>query len=225
VTDAGLRAARRQEKDRVAREHLLDAAEQVFGRKGFHAATLKEVAERAEFSVGAIYGFFEGKDDLFAQVLERQGDALLLRQQEAVAGARSALDKLHRLVEVQLDYFRERPDFYRLFQRELGGATWSLRASLNEQGYERYRAVLEFEAVIFAEGVAAGDLRAEDPEVLAALFSGLMAAYIAQWVHGADESGDSVIDGRYPLHQVHDLIDRAFAAPDDQPGVFSPPMK
>ena len=60
MTDAaGLREQRRREKDRVSREHLLDAAEHVFGNKGFHEATLKEVAERAEFSVGAIYGFFD----------------------------------------------------------------------------------------------------------------------------------------------------------------------
>lgn len=212
--DSGLRAQRRQEKDRVSREHILDAAEHVFGRKGFHEATLKEVAERAEFSVGALYGFFEGKDDLFAQVLERQGDALLREQEAALADATSARDKVHRLADVQLDYFRSRPDFYRLFQRELGGATWSLRASLNERGYERYRAVLDFEEAVFADGVRSGEFRDEDPAVLAALFSGLMTAYIAQWVQGLDDdTGVSDLDRRYPLTQLHDLIDRTFAAP------------
>lgn len=208
----GLREKRRREKDRVSREHLLDAAEHVFGNKGFHEATLKEVAERAEFSVGAIYGFFEGKDDLFAHVLERQGSALLERQREVLAGPGTSLDKLHRIVDVQIAYFRERPDFYRLFQRELGGATWTLRASLNERGYERYRAVMEFEAALFAEGVAAGELRNEDPEILAALFSGVMASYIAQWVFGLDDDGSSSTDDRYPVGQLHQLIDRAFAA-------------
>jgi TetR/AcrR family transcriptional regulator len=214
VSDPGLREVRRREKDRVSREHLLDAAEHVFGRKGFHDATLKEVAERAEFSVGAIYGFFEGKDDLFAQVLERQGNALLERQQAAVAGAPGPREKLHRLVETQLDYFRERPDFYRLFQRELGGATWTFRASLNERGYERYRAVMDFEATIFAEGVSSGAFRDDDPEVLAALFSGLMAAYIAQWVYALDDGGVSSVEARYPLELLHALIDRAFLAPE-----------
>jgi AcrR family transcriptional regulator len=214
MSDPGLREVRRREKDRVSREHLLDAAEHVFGHKGFHDATLKEVAERAEFSVGAIYGFFEGKDDLFAQVLERQGNALLERQQAAVADAPSTREKLHRLVETQLAYFRERPDFYRLFQRELGGATWTFRASLNERGYERYRAVMDFEATIFAEGVSSGVFRDEDPEVLAALFSGLMAAYIAQWVYALDDDGTSAVEERYPLEQLHALIDRTFLASD-----------
>jgi AcrR family transcriptional regulator len=206
-----LRDQRRQEKDRVSRNHILDAAEKVFGQKGFHAATLKEVADQAEFSVGALYAFFAGKDDLFAQVLERQGDALLTAMQEAVEGVESPLVRLHAVADVSIAYFRHRPDFYRLFQRELGGATWAMRASLNEAGYARYRDVMSFEEDIVADGVAAGELRAGDAEVLAALFSGLLQAYIAQWVFGLDAGGDSSLDAAYPVAELHALIDRAFA--------------
>ncbi|HEY8547552.1 MAG TPA: helix-turn-helix domain-containing protein, partial [Acidimicrobiales bacterium] len=49
------REARRLVQQDVSRSQLLDAAEEVFGRKGFHEATLKEVAELAEFSVGSVY--------------------------------------------------------------------------------------------------------------------------------------------------------------------------
>ena len=212
--DAGgsLRDQRRAEKDRVSRNHILDAAEKVFGQKGFHAATLKEVADQAEFSVGALYAFFEGKDDLFAQVLDRQGNALLTSMQEATAGLDSPRDQLHAVVDASLAYFRERPDFYRLFQRELGGATWALRASLNEVGYARYREVMTFEASIVAAGVAAGELRPGDPEILAALFSGMVQAYIAQWVFGLDADGSSRVDDAFPVERFHDMVDRAFGA-------------
>lgn len=208
-----LRDERRREKDRVSRQHILDAAERVFGQKGFHNATLKEVAEQAEFSVGALYGFFEGKDDLFVQVLERQGRALLDAMEKTAADATSARAQLHRVADVQLEYFRERPDFYRLFERELGGATWTFRASMNEVGFERYREVMGFEAALFAAGVAAGDFRDDDPAMMAALFSGMVQAYIAQWVFGLDDRGRSAIEHAYPVARLHDLIDRAFAAP------------
>lgn len=206
-----LRDQRRQEKDRVSRNHILDAAEKVFGQKGFHAATLKEVADQAEFSVGALYAFFAGKDDLFAQVLERQGDALLTSMQDAVEGMESPLARLHAVADASIAYFRDRPDFYRLFQRELGGATWAMRASLNEAGYARYRDVMSFEEAIVSDGVATGELRAGDAEVLAALFSGLLQAYIAQWVFGLGAGGDSSLDAAYPVAELHALIDRAFA--------------
>jgi len=207
-----LRDQRRREKDKVSRAHILDAAERVFGEKGFHGATLKEVADEAEFSVGALYAFFAGKDDLFAQVLERQGGALLAEMERALVGARGALDQLHRIADASVGWFRARPDFYRLFQRELGGATWAMRASLNEAGYAHYREVLSFEERVFAAGVASGELRDDEPDIAAALFSGLVQAYISQWVFTLEPDGSSRVDRDYPLDRLHDLIDRAFGA-------------
>lgn len=205
-----LRDQRRREKDNVSRAHILDAAERVFGEKGFHGATLKEVADQAEFSVGALYAFFEGKDDLFAQVLERQGRALLDSMQAAVAGGATPREHLHRAADASIDYFRVRPDFYRVFQRELGGATWAMRASLNQAGFARYREVMSFEEEIFVAGIAAGEFRPDDPEIMAALFSGLVQAYIAQWVFTLGPDGRSRVDELYPVADLHALIDRAF---------------
>lgn len=212
MSEPSLRQARRDAQQQVSRSHILDAAEKVFGHRGFHEATLKQIAEEAEFSVGALYGFFEGKDDLFARVLERQGNALLEQCRAAVAEDVSPRRQLHGLVDAQLAYFREHPDFYRLFLRELGGATWSMRANLNERGLERYQAVMDFEAEIFAEGVRSGELRNDAPDVLAALFSGIMQAYLAQWVFGLDDSGRSAVEDRYPVSELHALMDRAFVA-------------
>ena len=49
---SGRREQRRRRHQLLSREQLLDAAEEIFGRKGYHDTTLKEVAELAEFSVG-----------------------------------------------------------------------------------------------------------------------------------------------------------------------------
>jgi AcrR family transcriptional regulator len=49
----------------MTREHLLAAAAQVFADRGFHGATLDEVARVAGFTKGAVYSNFESKDDLF----------------------------------------------------------------------------------------------------------------------------------------------------------------
>ena len=47
------------------REHLLAAAAQVFAERGFHGATLDEVATVAGFTKGAVYSNFKNKEDLF----------------------------------------------------------------------------------------------------------------------------------------------------------------
>src|SRR5687768_17694293 len=85
----------------LSRTQLLDAAEEVFGRKGFHDTTLKEVAELAEFSVGSVYSFFENKDDLYLSVFLRRGDEFLPGMEAAVGGGTPS-EQLHRLVDFEV---------------------------------------------------------------------------------------------------------------------------
>jgi AcrR family transcriptional regulator len=49
---------------------LVEAATKVVARRGFHAATVDEIAEEAGFSVGALYSNFDGKDDVFLAVFD-----------------------------------------------------------------------------------------------------------------------------------------------------------
>lgn len=62
-----LTADRRRQQ---TREYLLQAAAEVFAERGFHAATLDEVAAAAGFSKGAVYSNFKNKEDLFLALLE-----------------------------------------------------------------------------------------------------------------------------------------------------------
>jgi AcrR family transcriptional regulator len=53
------------------RSLLIDAAEEVFGEKGFLAATLDDIAHTAGYTKGAIYKHFSTKEDLFLAVGDR----------------------------------------------------------------------------------------------------------------------------------------------------------
>jgi AcrR family transcriptional regulator len=50
---------------------LIDAAQEVFGEKGFLAATLDDIARAAGYTKGAIYKHFSTKEDLFLAVSDR----------------------------------------------------------------------------------------------------------------------------------------------------------
>lgn len=60
----------RAERQAQTRSQLIDAAAQVFARRGFQAASVEEIAEEAGYSHGAVYSNFEGKADLFLAVFE-----------------------------------------------------------------------------------------------------------------------------------------------------------
>jgi AcrR family transcriptional regulator len=54
----------------MTRQLLLQAAAEVFGRQGYHGATLDEVAAAAGFTKGAVYSNFKSKEDLLLALLE-----------------------------------------------------------------------------------------------------------------------------------------------------------
>jgi AcrR family transcriptional regulator len=68
-----MRLTRAERKERT-RDELVEAAEAVFLRRGFHGASLDEIAEEAGYTKGAVYSNFDGKDELFMAVLDARYD-------------------------------------------------------------------------------------------------------------------------------------------------------
>ena len=63
---------RREREKAKHREAIFNAAIKVFAEKGFHKATLEEVASEAEFSKSAIYIYFSNKEDLLFQIMQNK---------------------------------------------------------------------------------------------------------------------------------------------------------
>ncbi len=62
----------REQSKAATREKLLDAARQVFAARGFHGASVEEIAAVAGYSTGALYSNFDGKEDLFMVLMSRE---------------------------------------------------------------------------------------------------------------------------------------------------------
>ncbi len=80
---------------------LLDAAEELFARKGLSGAALEEIADAAGYTRGAIYAHFGSKEELFLAVIERQ-------RQRFLDGFADVILSSHRLDEVNLDELANR---------------------------------------------------------------------------------------------------------------------
>jgi len=205
------REERRLRQQDISRGQLLDAAEEVFGRKGFHEATLKEVAELAEFAVGSVYSFFENKDDLFRQIFVRRGEQFIPELHAILDnGDASPVEQLHALVDFEVGFFRSHPHFGRLYLRYSSATSLSSDRDIDAVMKERYEDAMRVQASLFRRGQRAGVLRKGDPDVLARLFSGLIAAY--QALDPAVVSDEPNPKERLPLRELHDIVDRTFAA-------------
>jgi AcrR family transcriptional regulator len=83
----------RERRRQLTRSALVDAAGHVFARRGFHGASLDEIAETAGFTRGAIYKHFDGKEDLLFAVWDQINErALQAFAEQLDEGTRAPLD-------------------------------------------------------------------------------------------------------------------------------------
>jgi AcrR family transcriptional regulator len=144
----------RIERTEQNRERIVEAARRVFVARGFHTATLDQIAEEAGFSKGAIYSQFESKAEVFLTLLERRIEERAARQadyaarldgiedfetlHEEVARVSSA-DPAWRLVVIEFRVFAARDKALNRRYAELHRRTIEGVAALLRLLYERSR--------------------------------------------------------------------------------------
>jgi AcrR family transcriptional regulator len=76
----------------------------VFARRGFHQASIREIAGTAGLSLAGLYHYVGGKDELLFLVLDRSLDTLLAALDRALADAATPEAKLLALVRTHLEF-------------------------------------------------------------------------------------------------------------------------
>jgi AcrR family transcriptional regulator len=111
-------------------EEIIAAAARVFQRKGYHAATVQDIADAIGILKGSLYHHFKSKDDLLYLIVKEPILRMYSRIGEIAASDLPASEKLRRAILAHLDgfdqhyphlfvYLREREEMKRLFRQQL----------------------------------------------------------------------------------------------------------
>lgn len=157
---------------------LLDAAAEVFARRGFRAATIDDIADAAGYTKGAVYANFPGKEALFLALLDRHLDDQLAQVDLLVAAA-SDTDLRASLREASAEQIATGGSFgvlmleFWLYGARDAGAGAALAAR-----YQRMRDRLA--AVVAERDVAGGVARSRTSDEVATLVLALDAGLFLQ---------------------------------------------
>ncbi|WP_439025655.1 TetR/AcrR family transcriptional regulator [Haloarchaeobius sp. DT45] len=66
------------ERERI-RERLVDEGRELFSRYGLKKTTIADLTEPVGIATSTFYQFFESKEDLYVEILEREGEEMLPR--------------------------------------------------------------------------------------------------------------------------------------------------
>jgi AcrR family transcriptional regulator len=162
----------------VREQQILDAAVRVFSRRGYHAASMEEIADLAGISKPMVYAYLGNKEEVFIACLRREGARIMSAVAEAVPGPASPVEEhFHCGLRAFFRFVAEHRD------------TWAV---LHSQGrrQEPFGSVIVELRTKWIEAIAAGLRKgtAAGPDVLPAAHAIAGAAEsVADWLVEQDE--------------------------------------
>lgn len=127
---------------------ILDAALRLFVERGFHGATMRQIAQEAGMSVPGVYHYYQGKNDVLAALLDLTMDDLLSRSLAARDEGRDPVERFSFLVECLALFHTHR--------RDLGFIGASETRSMVGEHRERFAAARRRQQQMVDDEVAAG---------------------------------------------------------------------
>jgi AcrR family transcriptional regulator len=182
-----------QDKALVAQRHdeIFRAASRVFISRGYHRATVREIAREAGLSLGGLYSYVKSKEDILYLVFDKLSRTLRESMRCAIEGVEDPVEQMRAALRADLKATEELADEILLLYRESKSLDRSsLRAVLGrEADYVKF-----FEEILragFQSGVFTGDPRLT-ADIIAYLCSILA---LRRWNLATRFSSDQIRDG------------------------------
>jgi len=154
------------------REEILEAAAIVFAEKGFHAATMEEIAIQAGIGKSTVYEYFSSKEELFREMFQMGVSFYLDAMQGRLQQPCSVRDILTAIAAAHFKFIVERNALARVLADEQGPPLPWVREWLL-QLRERKLAML---SELISRGIELGELRQVEPRLASELFLGVIGS-------------------------------------------------
>lgn len=194
----------RKEREQALRQAIIfEATEAVLAERGFHGASVDEIARRAEISVGTLYNLFGSKENLFASVTERRIEDVRGAVRLRVEAAATGLDKLHAAVDAVFDDFDAHEQSFRVWVTATHGLDWNILPQFGERIFAAMKLFTQDFTAICRRAVREGSLPRLDPELLALSLLGTVNSFATHWV---TEKKSKLAAYRQGLHAMLDAL-------------------
>jgi len=191
----------RREREKLRqRQEMLATALDLFSQKGYHNVSMHEIAEQAEFAMGTIYKFFQNKEDLYKTLVLERSDDFEDALTRAMEQSDDDVEKLRNYVRTRGELFRSNLPFIRVFLAESKGASFTIKAGLDEELRKRYYNFLERLASVFDRGIKNKRFKKiAKPYYLAVALDSVIDAFLLLWLdaperHPYPEDPDAIFD-------------------------------
>lgn len=112
-------AKRQRLRPEVRRERLVEAATQVFAERGFEGARVEQIADAADVSPGLLYRHFEGKQELYTEILQLANRELMAHLTQAAAPNLPTADRVRRGLDAFFTFVENHRQLWQMLMKDV----------------------------------------------------------------------------------------------------------
>jgi len=172
---------------------LVAAARRVFSQRGFHKATMGEIAKIAGVAKGTIYLYYPSKQAAYWAAMEQGILGMLEATRRSMEAAGSVEAKIRTFIECKIAYFEQNRDFFKIYFSEFGPSL-AHPARLRKPFRELYVQQVQILRGVLEQGIRNQEIRPVPPDAAAFAICDLTRSMAIQRVLGGDhgDPGDAV---------------------------------
>ena len=173
----------RREMDKLRhRRQMLAAALDLFSVKGYHNVSMHEIAGKAEFAIGTLYKFFKNKEDLYKALMMEKADEYHRILNDVLSKENDTLAVIGDYIAAKAEIFANSVATLRLYFAETRGASFNIKAGLDQDIRKLYDEMVEQLASTMKRGIDRKVLKEGDPYYMAVALEGLTNAFLFCWL-------------------------------------------
>ncbi|MDQ2960586.1 MAG: TetR/AcrR family transcriptional regulator [Candidatus Dormibacteraeota bacterium] len=175
-------AARPTRRSARTRERIIEAATEVFARRGVHGTRVADIAERAGIAYGLVYHHFRNKEDILTAIFAERWAQYVAYLEEVERMPVSFRERMRKLIHFWVETYRHETELMTVMINEI------TRSSEFLESHDIGSVLVSFDPIerIIAEGRRNGEVRSDlDPKLAAYAVLGVAEMVLTGYVVGS----------------------------------------
>ncbi len=185
-----LRKERKLLREQENRQFILNAAENVFAKKGYALATMDEIAGAVQFSKATLYRYFKSKQEIFMEIILNTFDEVYKNSIKIRERDMDSSEKLRELIHYILGYYQRKKNLSRIFIMEHSAMKKLLKIDVSKQEWHSNRhpqvpqelrkkmeEIFDVMITVVEEGIRSGEFRDMNPKEACYMLGALLRGF------------------------------------------------
>ena len=181
------RLSRKEREKQFKKNEILDAAIEIIANKGYQNTTLDEIAEKSEFGKGTLYNYFNSKEDIYKEIIERITKDYINNLKQIEQKAHSFKEFIFLLIQSLFDFAINNRSMFLILYRIKFHINEETDFACSDVIKSMYQELIEIHEFKFYDALKNKEIKNYDKDRIISIIRGITFNHIYQIINRNEE--------------------------------------